>query len=323
MTSIAHAGTVAQEPLLAQALTSTATAIFITDCNGKFVWLNDAFSKLSGYAWEDLIGHTPALLKSGRQPDTFYAQLWQTLQSGHVWQGEIVDQRKDGVLYIVDEVITPLFNACGAITHFIAIQHDITRRKAENDHDHQLAYQDFLTGLPNRASFTRCQQQAVTEAALHRKQLATLFVDLDHFKPVNDLYGHQTGDELLVAVAERLHAAVRHEDLVARIGGDEFAIVLRRLPDRGIASALAQKIIGTVSAPYAIQGRDIRIGASIGIAVYPEDGKTPATLMEHADQAMYRAKSLGGNRYQFYAAALDSACSPDIPPPTDASSSTP
>lgn len=310
MNSVVNAETLAQQRLLAQALASTATAIFIADYDGRIVWLNDAFIRLSGYDRADLIGLTPALLKSGTQTDVSYAELWQTLHSGKVWQGEMVNRRKDGALYIVDEVVTPLFNECGAITHFIAIQHDITRRKAESDHEHQMAYQDFLTGLPNRASFTLRQRQAIAESELSGGRLANLFVDLDEFKPVNDLFGHQTGDELLVAVAERLSAAVRHDDLLARIGGDEFAIVLCPFPSRAIVSALAQKLIDAVSAPYAIQGREIRIGASIGIAIYPQDGITAATLLEHADQAMYRAKCQGGNRYQFYSPAADEACGP-------------
>lgn len=305
MTSLTPSGTDMQEALLAQAMRSTATAIFITDTDGKIVWVNAAFCELSGYASSDLVGQAPRLLKSGVQSDDLYVTLWRTLQSGKVWQGEIVDRRKDGSFYTIDEVITPLLDANGAIRHYIAIQHDISRRKAENALEHRLAYQDFLTGLPNRASFTRLYDQALERARCDCLKMALLFVDLDNFKPVNDMLGHQVGDELLTAVGERLRAAVRRDDAVARVGGDEFAIMLSRLPDIAVASALAQKVVETVSAPYSIQGREILIGASIGIAVYPQDGATAETLMKHADKAMYRAKWLGGSRYHFYAPALD------------------
>lgn len=307
MTSSPPSDPDSQELLLAQAVRSTATAIFITGSDGRIVWANAAFCTLCGYAWPDLAGRAPALLRSGRQTDDLYASLWRTLQSGKVWQGEMVDRRKDGSLYTVDEVITPLFSADGTITHYIAIQHDISRRKAENALEHQMAYHDVLTGLPNRASFTQAHRDALERAKHGQERMATLFVDLDNFKPVNDVFGHQVGDELLTAVGERLRAAVRHDDVVARVGGDEFAIMLSRLPDSRVAGILAQKVVDTVSAPYSIQGHELRIGASIGIAVYPKDGVTVETLMRHADKAMYRAKWLGGSRYHYYAAGLEQA----------------
>lgn len=307
MTSPTPSAIESQVSLLVKAVSSTATAIFITDSNGKIVWVNEAFCDLSGYARAHLVGHTPVLLKSGNQSDDFYAALWRTLLSGKVWQGEMVDRRSDGSLYTIDEVITPLLNDDGAITHYIAIQHDISQRKADVESDHRMAYQDYLTKLPNLASFTQRQQQALDEAQRSHLLLATLFIDLDKFKPVNDMLGHQVGDALLGAVGERLRATVRHDDVVARVGGDEFAILLFPVPDIGVASALAQNVIDTVSAPYSIENQEIRIGASIGIAVYPQDGVTAETLMKHADKAMYRAKWLGGSQYHFYAPALDQA----------------
>lgn len=295
------------DALLAHALTATATAIFITDQHGTVIWVNDAFSLLCGYAREEVIGAMPSILRSGRQSDTFYAHLWQTLNSGDVWQGEIVDRRRDGSLYIVDEIITPLFDQDGAVTHFIAIQHDVTRRKEEGEHDHQLAYQDFLTGLPNRASFFSFHQRAVEQAAGSRQVLATLFLDLDNFKPVNDMLGHSAGDELLVAVAERLRRAVRQADLVSRVGGDEFAIVLVDLPGLDVARQLAQKLVDAIAQPFVVQGRKINIGVSIGVAAFPQDGQEPEALLTRADKAMYRAKCLGGSNFQFYAPNMDSA----------------
>lgn len=296
-----------QQHLLAQALAATANAIFITDDAGRIVWTNDAFNRLSGYSQEDTIGRTPAILQSGKQSHSFYTEMWQTILGGKIWQGEVIDQKKDGSLYTVDEIITPLFNDEGTITHFIAIQHDISQRKKESERDHHLAYHDVLTNLPNRTHFLGMQQQAISHAKRTQHMLATLFLDLDKFKPVNDKLGHHTGDQLLSAVAERLRSAVRQGDIVARFGGDEFAILLTDLPDREVATVLAQKLIDTLSRPFVLRGQKINIGASIGIAVYPDDGENPETLLMNADKAMYQAKCHGGSNYQLYDAALSPA----------------
>lgn len=289
--------------LLAHALASAANAIFITDETGQIIWVNDAFSRLSGYSMEDTIGHTPAILQSGKQNTSFYAQLWRTILAGNVWQGEVVDRRKDGSFYTVDEIITPLFNEQGQITHFIAIQHDITQRKQESDQDHHLAYHDALTGLPNRAYFLGEQQQAISHAKRNQQMVATLFLDLDNFKPINDTFGHSAGDQLLIAVAERLRAAVRRGDTVARFGGDEFAVLLTDLVDTKIATMLACKLLDTLSRTFVLRGQKMNISASIGISIYPNDGTEPETLLMNSDKAMYQAKFYGGNNYQLYDAA--------------------
>jgi diguanylate cyclase len=304
MTQRASPRQTAQQSLLAKALTSTASAIFITDGAGQIVWINDAFSRLSGYDPEDAIGRTPAILQSGKQDYAFYSQLWETLLEGKVWQGEVVDQRKDGSLYTVDEIITPLFDEQGGITHFIAIQHDITRQKQDSERDHHLAYHDALTDLPNRAHFLDLQRQAISHAQRTQHMLATLFLDLDKFKPVNDDYGHHVGDLLLSAVAERLRAALRQSDTIARFGGDEFAILLTSLPDTDVAVGLARKLLDALARPFVLRGQKIEIRASIGIAVYPTDGEDPEVLLTNADKAMYHAKCRGGNNYQMYSAVI-------------------
>jgi diguanylate cyclase len=290
----------AEPSLLAHALASTASAILITDRSGEIIWINDAFSRLTGYLPEDVIGRTPAVLQSGKQSYAFYSELWKTILEGNVWQGEVVDQRKDGSLYTVDEIITPLFDQQGGITHFIAIQHDITQQKKSSERDHHLAYHDALTDLPNRLHFLDLQQQAISYARRTQNMVATLFLDLDRFKPVNDMLGHHTGDLLLSAVAERLRSAVRQADVVARFGGDEFAVLLTNLPDADIAVGLAGKLLEVLARPFVLRGEKIEISASIGIALYPADGEDPDTLLMNADKAMYQAKCRGGNRYQLY-----------------------
>jgi diguanylate cyclase (GGDEF)-like protein/PAS domain S-box-containing protein len=286
--------------LLAQALAAIANAIFITDAEGKIIWVNDAFCRLSGYPQQEAVGRTPAMLSSGQQSQSVYADLWQTIRSGQVWQGELIDQRKDGSTYTVEQVITPLRDAQGAITHFIAIQHDITQRKQQSEREHHLAYHDVLTGLANRAAFRETEQKAISQAKRTQHMLATLFVDLDGFKPVNDRLGHHTGDQLLAAVAERLRGAVRQTDTIARFGGDEFAILVTDLQDGNVAVALARKLIDALAQPFALRGQQIRITASVGIALYPADGNDTETLLINADKAMYQAKCRGGNHYQLY-----------------------
>lgn len=284
--------------LLAQALTAIANAILITDSGGKIVWVNDAFCKLSGYSHEDAVGRTPALLHSGRQDRDFYTQLWKTVQSGQVWQGELTDRRKDGSTYTVDEIITPLHDEHGAISHYIAVQHDITQWQQQREHEHHLAYHDPLTGLANRAALREAQNRAIAQAKRSALTLATLFIDLDGFKPINDSMGHHTGDQLLTAVAERLRGATRQTDTIARFGGDEFALLVTDLRKVADVEGLAGKLCETLARPFALRGGQVKISASIGIALYPDNGTDADALLISADKAMYQAKCRGGNQYQ-------------------------
>lgn len=279
-----------QQSLLAQALATIANAIFITDREGNIVWANEAFCHLSGYSIEELKGHSLSILKSGRQDTTFYRDLWQSILIGNVWQGEVVERKKDGTLFTVEETITPLSDKEGNITHFIAIQQVVASPRQERELDHFLAYHDSLTGLPNRSLFLNLLRQAIEHARQQRKYLALLFVDLDRFKPVNDTLGHHTGDLLLGAVADRLRGAVRKTDTVARIGGDEFMVIETNLDDTRSAVELARKLALAIGRPYMINRHKILIGASVGIAIYPDDGDDAETLLDKADAAMYLEK---------------------------------
>ncbi len=285
-------------------MTSVANAIFITDHRGRIVWVNDAFSRLSGYTPEEALGNSPSFLKSGRQDPSFYHELWQTILAGNVWRGEVIERCKDGSLVTVDEVITPLRDGDGAITHYVAIQHDITRRKQEGDRDHFLAYHDPLTGLANRALFLDVLDQALANARRTNRCLAVLYVDIDNFKSINDTLGHQNGDRLLIAAADRLSAAVRKTDTVARLSGDEFAILQTDLLNTDIATALAAKVLQNISQPFVVEDQAIDTSVSIGIAIYPTDGATLEDLLRNSDRAMYDAKNHGRNRYRLFGRAV-------------------
>lgn len=288
------------DALLASALASVANAIFITDTTGHIRWANRAFCRLSGYSIEELLGHTPKLLKSGMQRDAFYAELWRTIRAGKAWRGILVDRAKDGARYTVDQTITPLLDANGAITHFIAIQQDVLPPGPIEEQDHYLARHDLLTGLPNRLHFREIGQQQLADARGRAHPFAVLFVDLDKFKEVNDNFGHASGDGLLLAVAQRLTRAVRESDTVARFGGDEFAILLAKFSDRRVVTSLAHKLNHAMAQPFVVGDKTLHISASIGAAICPADGDDPDELMRKADEAMYSVKKRGGNGFQFY-----------------------
>lgn len=303
---------VSREPvepvLLAKALATAADPIFIADHTGCIVWVNAAFSERSGFSPQEAVGQTPSFLKSGKHDASFYLDLWQTILAGRVWRGEVVERRKDGSLYTVDEVITPLRDDKTTVTHFVVIQRDISLRKQETEREHFLAYHDALTGLYNRVLFMDLVQQAISQSRHSLQPLALLYLDIDNFKLVNDTFGHQTGDRLLVAVAERLSAAVRKTiDTVARLSGDEFAILQTGLKDSQAALSLARKLLHSISQPFVLDGRTVQTGVSIGIAIYPTDGELPEDLLINADKAMYLAKRRGRGDCQLHDAALCSS----------------
>lgn len=291
----------AEPGLFARALSGAANPIFITNNSGHIIWVNTAFSERSGYSQAEAAGQTPSFLKSGNHDASFYRDLWRTILAGRVWRGEVVERRKDGSLYTADEIITPLKDDEGIITHFIAIQNDITQRKQEAEREHFLAYHDSLTGLYNRVLFLDLLQRAVARSARGSNPFALLFLDVDNFKLVNDTFGHDTGDRLLAAIAERLSAAVRKAtDIVARLSGDEFAILQADLADPQAALSLGRKLLASISQPFVLEGLRVQSGVSIGIAIYPAHGETPEDLLRNADTAMYLAKKSGRGTLHLY-----------------------
>lgn len=283
-------------PLLARALDFAGTAIFITDTNDNIVWANHAYSRLSGYSAGEVVGSTPALLH-GQSCSNPYRSIWQSVAGyGDASHRESTYTRKDGTSYITDEIVTPLLDESGVISHFVVILHDVTQSKIALLQERALANQDVLTGLACRAHMQELVQDAIAAAQQSGHTLALLFIDLDGFKAVNDTHGHHIGDLVLKAVAARLQSAVRCSDSVARFGGDEFVILLPTILHRGVARRLGRKIVQLASQPCAIGAERHALSASVGIAFYPDHGTSCDSLLISADQAMYRAKRDGGNR---------------------------
>lgn len=286
-------------------------SIMVTDANQAILRVNQAFTALFGYSVQDVLGRTPRILQSGRQDPAFYAAMWDVIKRSGAWQGEIWDRHKNGQHFPVWVSITAVTGEDGGVSHYVATHTDITLRKAAEEEIQQLAFYDPLTGLPNRRLLQDRLHQAMSQAKRERSHLALLFLDLDKFKPVNDDFGHGAGDELLQAVAQRLQACVRESDTVARVGGDEFVLLLPVIEAAADASAVTRKIHADLMAPFTLsQGLSVHISASTGIAVYPEHGIDETELMQHADLAMYEAKAGGRDRFAVYAPKPESANSP-------------
>ncbi|GAB4350072.1 MAG: hypothetical protein Fur0042_17770 [Cyanophyceae cyanobacterium] len=283
-----------------QASEHSPVSIIITDADATIQYVNPKFEQVTGYSREEVIGQNPRILQSGQMSTADYRQMWQTLLSRQEWHGEFHNRRKDGSLFWEHASISPIYDRDGIITHYVAVKEDISVRKEQQSAlEHQARY-DGLTDLPNRTELGRQLRDRLATAERTGVTGAVLFVDLDRFKTVNDTLGHDMGDRLLQETARRLINAVRCEDLVARLGGDEFALILGPDVDRTTVQAIAQRCIGALSAPFSLDGEEAFVGASIGIALFPQDGRSPSALMRHADAAMYRAKHNGRNQAVFF-----------------------
>ena len=270
-------------------------AMIITDPRGTILSTNAAFSILTGYSAEEAIGNNPRILQSGRHDQAFYQAMWGTLANEGRWQGEIWDKRKDGTVYPKFLSVHALRNDAGEITHYSGVFYDISERKAAEEKLSRLAYFDALTELPNRKYFYDKLRLACHQCLAGTERIALLFVDLDHFKTINDTMGHQAGDTLLRETAKRLRSSIRSHDMAARIGGDEFAVLLADVKDAGNAQAVARKILEAFIEVVDIEGTQMSVSPSIGIALCPDHAGDADTLVRMADEAMYRAKAAGRN----------------------------
>lgn len=274
--------------------------IMITDAEGTILYVNPAFTAITGYTEEEVRGKNPRLLKSGRHDAFFYRQMWESVRRTGQWRGEIWNRRKNGEIYPEWLTISVIKNEKGRITHYVAVFTDITERKRYEEQIKHQALHDPLTDLPNRRLFHDRLAHAIREAKETQRKVAVLFLDLDRFKNINDTLGHILGDELLRHVAKRLSSCVPREGVLARIGGDEFAVLLPALTARAEAERVAKDIVDRFTQPIALGERSLYVSISVGISLYPDDGDDCPTLIKNADMAMYCAKEEGGNRYRFF-----------------------
>jgi len=274
-------------------------AIIVTDSSNRIQSVNPAFSKITGYTPAEVVGEDPRILQSNIHPTEFYKEMWLTLLSKGHWGGEIINKKKNGDLFTSWLSITTLMTG-GIIDHFVGILDDISEKKIREEQLTRLAYQDPLTGLANRYLLLERVPQILSFCKRRTMKAAILAIDLDRFKPVNDNYGHIVGDKLLQVLAKRLALSIRGEDIVARMGGDEFILVINAITNAEDAAKVAEKIQALMSQVVEIDGNEIVQSASIGIAIYPDDGEDPETLMRNADKALYFSKRKGRNNYHFF-----------------------
>jgi diguanylate cyclase (GGDEF)-like protein/PAS domain S-box-containing protein len=265
-------------------------AIMITALDGAILAVNRAFCNITGYTEDDVCGKNPRILKSGLQDRAFYARMWQAITSQGYWQGEAWNRRKDGTLFAERLTIVAVPGADGKPHHYIAMFADVTSASLQRRRLEERANYDALTGLPNRVLLGERLEQLLACAREASSSVALAFIDLDGFKQVNDSMGHPAGDRLLASIAQNLRAALRGSDTLARFGGDEFVAALPGLHDDTLLAALLARVAVAARAPIVIDGRAICLSASIGVALFPRDGATPAQLIAHADAAMYAAK---------------------------------
>jgi len=291
--------------LTAKVFENTMEGIAIVDLGGNILEVNEAFTRITGYPRDELIGKNPRILQSGRQDAGFYKAMWKSiLENGH-WRGEIWNRKKDGELIAEILTISAITNAEGKVTNYVGISSDITLLKQHEKQLEHIAHYDALTNVPNRVLLADRMRQALAHSKREGTLLAVCYLDLDGFKIVNDTMGHEAGDRVLIEVTERIKEAIRLDDTVARLGGDEFVVLLLGLqtPEECVESL--NRLLEVISHPIEIKGKQFEISASIGVSLCPSDDYDSDTLMRHADQAMYTAKQSGKNRFHLYDAASD------------------
>ncbi|WP_374324719.1 putative bifunctional diguanylate cyclase/phosphodiesterase [Azonexus sp.] len=294
--------------VLHRLLLQSSEAALITDADNRIVAVNAAFCHLSGYRLDEVVGRDPSLLSSGRQSKDYYATMWQAIRADGVWTGEMWNRHRNGSIHPLWVVVSEVRDASGKLLNHVATYADIGERVEATQKLLHLAYHDPLTGLPNRLASESQLELAIRSAERDGRQVALMLIDLDHFKTVNDTLGHPVGDELLKSVALRLRDCVRASDIVARLGGDEFVVVQPDIDSAMAAVSLAGKVRHRLAEEAHVIGpHQLFATPSIGISLYPTDGRDRETLLRNADVAMYHAKDAGRNNYQFYARSMNEA----------------
>jgi diguanylate cyclase (GGDEF)-like protein/PAS domain S-box-containing protein len=291
--------------LMASVFEHSSEGIVITDQDNRIVMVNSAFSRLTGYSAKDVLGRDSGLLSAGKTPPEVYREMWRALAERGNWEGELWDRRKSSELYLKQVSIVAVRDGHGHLTHYVTFFNDITARKEQEQRMAFLAHHDDLTRLPNRLNLLERLDDTIRFAKRNGKRVALMLIDLDRFKAINDTQGHLAGDRLLIEVASRLRLALRESDIVARLAGDEFVVVITEMGSVDYAAAVADKIVQVVSAPHRIGDRELATSPSIGICVYPDDATEIGDLMANADAAMYCAKAKGTGKFQFFKKASD------------------
>jgi len=272
----------------------------IIDRAGNIRYVNAAFENITGFSKAEVIGRPFSMLRSDLQQAGHFDALWNSLLAGHAFSGILANRKRNGEVFHVEKSISPIRDEAGNITHFFETGRDVTERVNELEHLRRLANYDSLTGLPNRNLFMDRIQHELSRAIRGGRQMALFFLDLDHFKQVNDLFGHAAGDELLQSVALRLKQCMREEDTVARLSGDEFAMIQVDVGGLDSVKVALDKIIESFRPSFHFAGQSLVESVSIGASIFPHDGVEVSDLLRCADTAMYRAKISGGNGYSFY-----------------------
>ncbi len=286
---------------------NTRDGVMVTDVHGYIQAVNQAFSKITGYGEDDVLHKRPNILRSGRHDPAFYQAMWKSIEDTGYWQGEIWNRRKNGEVYPQWLTISRVDNGHGVLDRcFVGVFTDLSQIRFSEERLDHLVHHDPLTDLPNRSLLQLRLAHALERARRNGGRIGVLYIDLDHFKTVNDSLGHKTGDGLLLAVVDRLGARVRKEDTLGRLGGDEFMLVLESMQESQAAADVARDLLSELAAPFSCSGgHEVYLGASIGISVFPDDGGDVAELMRDAEVAMYRAKDRGRGRFCFYTADMN------------------
>ena len=293
--------------MAASVFNHTGEGIIVTTPDGLIERVNPAFTTITGYASDEVIGRPPSLLSSDRQGPGFYQAMWQALRDLGRWQGELWNRRKNGEAYLEWLTISEVRDEMGRVAHYVGVFDDISELHEKEQRIRHQAFHDALTGLPNRALLLDRLDHAIAASRRGDHKTAVLFLDLDRFKIVNDSLGHDVGDELLKEVAVRLKSSLRQADTVARLGGDEFVVLSTEWVIPSDVATLAEKIQSLLEKPFHVAGHELHIGVSAGIALHPVDGANAGELLKNADTAMYAVKESGRNGYRFFSADLNEA----------------
>ncbi|MGX9461904.1 putative bifunctional diguanylate cyclase/phosphodiesterase [Shewanella sp. A14] len=291
--------------LAANVFQNAVEGVVITDCDGNITEINQAFIDITGYSREEVLGQNPRMLSSGRHPKNFFERMWNTLLVQGKWHGEIWNRRKHGDIFPQAITISAVFNKHNIIQYYVAVFADISVQKQNEEKLKNLAYFDPLTQLPNRMQFMSLLEQGVNQAHRTKNHLAILFLDIDFFKHINDSLGHVIGDEILVELAKRLSYVLSDFDVLARLSGDEFSVMLPSLMGSDSVTSSVNRIRSVFEQPFLLdKSQSVRLTASMGVAIFPDDGDDHDSLLRNADAAMHRAKLDGRNNYAFYTESM-------------------